>query len=286
MATLHELFESEFRYGTLNCAMTFSADFGQTVCEAMARVYLAFDEYACFLAYYVTEEFATREKLQILLDQYEDSLSRCRGVNSAMSHPIYEPSWVWSYELVFTGRVILYVDATLDDPTKQALVAAGHARKLRVQIRDRSWEQFVNEDEKPLAFISHDSRDKPFVAELAQKLRSVLCPVWYDEFSLKPGDSLRESIDAGMRDSERCVVVLSPNFLSNPGWGKAEFNAAMNKHITSGGNVVIPIWHGVTRAEVADYSPLVADIVAINTDVGVDEVFQRLHRVLMGHDPR
>jgi hypothetical protein len=98
---------------------------------------------------------------------------------------------------------------------------------------------------------------------------------------MKPGDSLRESIDAGLRDSKRCVVVLSHNFFTNPGWGKGEFNAIMNRHFASGGNVVIPIWHGVTQEEVADYSQLVVDIVAFNSNIGLGEVAGRLRRLLL-----
>jgi TIR domain-containing protein len=74
---------------------------------------------------------------------------------------------------------------------------------------------------------------------IAEKLRSSLSPVWYDEFSMKPGDSLRESIDAGLHDCKKCVVVLSHNFFTNPGWGKGEFNAIMNRHFNEEGNVLI-----------------------------------------------
>jgi len=119
------------------------------------------------------------------------------------------------------------------------------------------------------------------VRPLAERLRSSLCPVWYDEFSLHPNASLRESIDAGLHDSKRCVVVLSPNFLTNPGWGKGEFNAIINRHFAAGGKVLIPIWHGVTREEVADYSSLVADIFAINSNIGFDEVVDRVRRALL-----
>ena len=42
--------------------------------------------------------------------------------------------------------------------------------------------------EKPRAFISHDSRDKAAIAEpLAVELQRLLCPVWYDDFSLRVG---------------------------------------------------------------------------------------------------
>ena len=77
------------------------------------------------------------------------------------------------------------------------------------------------EIEKPMAFISHHSKDKDrIVRPLAIGLNSRLCFVWYDEFSLKVGDSLRESIESGIKDAKKCVLILTPNFLSNPGWTK------------------------------------------------------------------
>ena len=45
-------------------------------------------------------------------------------------------------------------------------------------------------------FISHASEEKAdFVRPLAHALKKQGLRVWYDEFSLKPGDSLRRSID-------------------------------------------------------------------------------------------
>jgi len=114
------------------------------------------------------------------------------------------------------------------------------------------------------------------VRPLVEKLQSMLCPIWYDDYSLKPGDSLREAIDRGLSEARKCVLILSPNFLSNPGWTKGEFNASMNRHFTSGGSVVIPVWHNVSRTDVYSYSALVADIVALNSNVGVDELARRL----------
>ena len=48
-------------------------------------------------------------------------------------------------------------------------------------------------------FISHASEDKEAIARpLAEALRSHGLRVWYDEFALRPGNSLRESIDRGL----------------------------------------------------------------------------------------
>lgn len=67
-------------------------------------------------------------------------------------------------------------------------------------------------------FISHASEDKEtFVRDLAKKLRSFKIKVWYDEFTLKPGDSLVNSIDKGILDSEFGLIILSKNFF-NKNW--------------------------------------------------------------------
>jgi hypothetical protein len=45
--------------------------------------------------------------------------------------------------------------------------------------------------------------------------------------------------------------------------------------------VIIPIWHGVTREQVAEYSPLIVDLYAINTNVGNEEVFRQVRAALL-----
>jgi hypothetical protein len=62
-------------------------------------------------------------------------------------------------------------------------------------------------------FISHASEDKEtFVRPLAEALVARNLRPWYDEFTLRPGDSLRRSIDHGLLISQTGVVVLSPAF--------------------------------------------------------------------------
>jgi len=55
----------------------------------------------------------------------------------------------------------------------------------------------------------------------------------------------------------------------------------MNRQFAEGGNVVIPVWHGVTRDEVAAYSAFAVDIRAIDSNIGIDEVVATLHRRLL-----
>ena len=59
-------------------------------------------------------------------------------------------------------------------------------------------------------FISHASEDKDSVVRpLAIALKNKGINVWYDEFELKIGDSLRRKIDQGLSRSKFGIVVLS-----------------------------------------------------------------------------
>lgn len=72
-------------------------------------------------------------------------------------------------------------------------------------------------------FISHATEDKEsFVRPLALALRSYGLKVWYDEFTLDIGDKLRESIEAGLRDSRYGIVVVTP-FFAGKHWTENEF---------------------------------------------------------------
>ena len=59
--------------------------------------------------------------------------------------------------------------------------------------------------------ISHASEDKEAIARpLADALQSKGLRVWYDDFSLRLGDSLRQSIDLGLGRSRFGVVISVP----------------------------------------------------------------------------
>jgi hypothetical protein len=104
-----------------------------------------------------------------------------------------------------------------------------------------------------------------------------MCPVWYDEFSLKLGSSLRQSIELGLKECKKCILVLTPNFLANTGWTKTEFNSIFTREILEKNNVVVPIWHEVTARDVYEYSPSLADRFAVQWSKGLDEVSRLIY---------
>ena len=67
-------------------------------------------------------------------------------------------------------------------------------------------------------FISHASEDKDGVVRpLAIALKEKGISVWYDEFELKIGDSLRRKIDQGLSKSKFGIVVISRSFIKKDG---------------------------------------------------------------------
>ena len=121
-------------------------------------------------------------------------------------------------------------------------------------------------------FISHASEDKEEVARpLAEALRKNGLSVWYDEFELKIGDSLRRKIDKGIANSNFGIIVISRDFISK-GWTNYELDGLITKAV-NGEQTMLPIWHNVTKREVINYSPSLADKLARSTtDFTVEEI--------------
>jgi hypothetical protein len=130
------------------------------------------------------------------------------------------------------------------------------------------------------AFISHAWEDKDdFVTELAQKLQEHRVEVWYDEFSLKVGDSLRQSIDFGLSKSRFGIVVLSKNFFQKR-WTNWELDGLVQRQNNSSNTLIIPIWHNISKQDILEYSPSLADKVAIRSDIGISNIVKQIDEII------
>lgn len=116
-------------------------------------------------------------------------------------------------------------------------------------------------------FISHASEDKDdIVRPLAEKLHEKGYNVWYDDFQLKVGDSLRRSIDKGLSKARFGIVILSPSFFAK-NWTQYELDGLVQREQSEQAKIILPIWHHISRDEVLSYSPTLADKIALNTSV-------------------
>ncbi|HEY0552718.1 MAG TPA: protein kinase [Thermoanaerobaculia bacterium] len=128
-------------------------------------------------------------------------------------------------------------------------------------------------------FISHASEDKAtFVDPLARRLRERNLCVWYDSFTLKLGDSLRDAIDYGLSRSRFGVVIFSQNFCRKD-WTKRELEGLLAME-RNGRKVILPLWHEVTREEVARFSPMLADRYAISSRQSLEEIVGQILAVV------
>ncbi len=142
-------------------------------------------------------------------------------------------------------------------------IAQNAAEMTGVEPRDGGTEYDV--------FISHATEDKEEVVRpLAHALREKGLEVWYDEFELRIGDSLRRKIDTGIARSTFGVIVLSSAFFAK-GWPQYELDGLVTMAV-SGKQVLLPLWHEVSKDQVVGYSPSLADRVALRTsDYTIEE---------------
>jgi hypothetical protein len=191
-------------------------------------------------------------------------------------------------QLMFTGRIYIYLDKDLTTQEqveiKSSLKKTGPDPQFRLdpQFRGPLYMENCEKIQIRLAFISHDSRDKQNIARpIAMSLSRNQIPVWYDEFSLPVGAKLRESIEAGIKECRKCILIVTKHFISNDSWTKVEFDSVFTKEIFEKGNILLPVWCGVTAREVYDYSPWLANIKAVNWVDGEEEVVRKLRSEIL-----
>jgi hypothetical protein len=163
-------------------------------------------------------------------------------------------------------RVFIYSESELRQDLKEKVRAFGESVGVLIQFRSESYRVARDKTDRIEAFICHDSGDKAVARGIAVGLGSIPCAVWYDEFSLRVGQSLRESIETGLKACKKCILIMSTNFIANAGWTKKEFTSIYTREIVEKKNLMLPVWVNVTREQVYHYCPSLADLMAIRWD--------------------
>jgi hypothetical protein len=70
-------------------------------------------------------------------------------------------------------------------------------------------------------FLSHSAKDKAVVRDVAERLRKDGIKVWFDEWVLKPGDSIPAKIEEGLERSRVLVLCMSANAFGSD-WAQLE----------------------------------------------------------------
>src|SRR5260370_8171668 len=66
-------------------------------------------------------------------------------------------------------------------------------------------------------FLSHSSKDKAVVRPLAERLRADKLRVWFDEWEVRPGESLPAKIEEGLLRSRVLVLCMSASAFGSAG---------------------------------------------------------------------
>ena len=281
MATVKEYFDKDLLHVlTFSCSLWFNDSLGSTK-EIRTRVHFDFNARVKYISFYVPSYPYALLVLEDVLSnlprlayELEDQMEATGGMVGEKGTD--------TRDLEFSGRVFFYSEGSVDQDRLEAITKAAQEKRLFVQYRGPEYAATQSARERPVAFICHDTRDKDAVARpIALGLMKRLCQVWFDEYSLNVGDSLRESIERGIKECNRSILIISKNFLGNSGWTKLEFNLIFTRELLEKKRLVLPIWHGVTAEEVYEYSPSLLNVVALNWEMGEEVVVRKLHSVLV-----
>jgi len=93
---------------------------------------------------------------------------------------------------------------------------------------------------KIVAFLSHSSKDKPFIRQLASDLAKEGIDTWLDEHRILVGDSITEKIGQGLAQSDYFIIALSESSVSSA-WVKKELSGALLREVERRKVTVLPI---------------------------------------------
>lgn len=89
-------------------------------------------------------------------------------------------------------------------------------------------------------FLSHNSKDKPWVRALAERLMADDVVVWLDEAEINIGDSLIDKIAEGIKEMKFVAAIISNNSVESS-WVQKEISIAMSKEVAGRKVTVLPL---------------------------------------------
>jgi hypothetical protein len=134
--------------------------------------------------------------------------------------------------------------------TPQEQVLADRVQLAIGEGDDREWD----------VFLSYARIDGTNTADtLRTELEALQVRVWFDEIAIAPGKSQALQMDRGLQRARAGVAILTPAYLVGRFWTERELGALLHKE------TLIPVLHGVTFAEVAEYSGILPDLAGFET---------------------
>lgn len=136
---------------------------------------------------------------------------------------------------------------------------------------DREWDSF-------LSYARIDGADVG--AELRDHLEGFGVSVWFDEISITPGKSQSRQMDLGLQKARAGIVLLTPAYIAGRFWTERELGALLHKE------TLIPVLHGVSFEDVAEYSGILPDLAGFETvRDSVEVIAQKIAAAILGDGP-
>jgi hypothetical protein len=171
-------------------------------------------------------------------------------------------------DFVLSTFVFIFCDCDELNPELEAAIEAVRTLGFELIFLGKLYLNEMKRGETPAFFVSYDARNREQIARpIAARLSAIGEPVWFDDFNLRPGDNLRQTIEDGLRKCRQCVLLVTKELLSNEAWAKVEFDAIFSREVSEKRKIIVPVWVDVTRNEVDAFSMSLANKFAVLTSV-------------------
>ncbi len=95
-------------------------------------------------------------------------------------------------------------------------------------------------DKRINVFIGYNKKDRKIAEAIATFLSIGDIGVWYDEWEIRPGESIIEKVNNGLTECTHYLLLWSKNS-SDSNWVKKEIDSILYKSIQCGYPIIIPI---------------------------------------------
>lgn len=153
-------------------------------------------------------------------------------------------------------------------PREQELADRVHSAVVKLDDRDHD------------AFLSYARIDGAEVGEdLCAELQQLGVDVWFDAVAIQPGKSQALQMDRGLRSARCGIALLTPAYLAGRFWTERELGALLHK------DTLIPVLHGVTFEDVAEYSGILPDLAGFETSRdSIRSIAEKVAAAILPHE--
>jgi TIR domain len=141
--------------------------------------------------------------------------------------------------------------------TERELALADRVRLAVSAEEEREWDTFLSYAKIDGSTLAGDLRDR---------LHELGVSVWFDEVAIEPGRSQALQMDKGLKNARAGIALLTPAYLAGRFWTERELGVLLSKE------TLIPVLHGVTFEDVAEYSGILPDLAGFETTRDAVEV--------------